>query len=81
MNILEAMLEDIKALDKYNAFLSSDLIAHCRVLRRAMKDIPDDWKGKFREAILDRIKHFGSFFSIQNHSVLGPTLEELGHTF
>jgi hypothetical protein len=81
MDMLEATLEDIRALDKYKGFLSSDLIAHCRVLQRAMKSIPEDWRRKFREVILDRISHFGSFFSVQNHAILGPTLRALGHTF
>lgn len=81
MNMWDAMLADIKAMDKFKGSLSSDLVAHCRIIRAAFDEVPAHMQAELCEAIVEKMRHFGVFFSPKNHSVLGPTLKALGHTF
>lgn len=73
----EAIIQELKALDKYRASMSDDIVAFGRLILRKLDSVPSDMRQVLLTTIIERVVHFGTFWSPMEHRTLGPLLQGL----
>ncbi|HEY4488530.1 MAG TPA: hypothetical protein VJB97_03355 [Candidatus Paceibacterota bacterium] len=76
--LVNAIVEDIEAMDKYKkGSLSHDLIAYCRLAQIVGEKLEAALRDKWREALLQRFKYF-NYLDLKSHGDVHRGLLALG---